>query len=109
MRKLYPIVNRWLDQLARPRLAVFKYRASSYRIFGYVGIALALILNTGLIAHQNLSFWIMAVLTANALVGDRERFLQAGMDDYMSKPIDQGKLIEKLKARASLKMSVVGA
>ncbi|MEA3314360.1 MAG: response regulator [Campylobacterota bacterium] len=33
-------------------------------------------------------------LTANAIKGDRERFLEAGMDEYISKPIDKKKLID---------------
>ncbi|MEN8147595.1 MAG: response regulator, partial [Campylobacterota bacterium] len=36
-------------------------------------------------------------LTANALKGDRDRFLAAGMDEYLSKPIDNGKLLEALQ------------
>ncbi|MEA3353903.1 MAG: ATP-binding protein [Campylobacterota bacterium] len=35
-------------------------------------------------------------LTANALKGDKERFLAAGMDEYLSKPIKKDKLSEIL-------------
>lgn len=35
-------------------------------------------------------------LTANSLKGDRERFIKEGMDDYLSKPIDNTKLKEIL-------------
>ena len=35
-------------------------------------------------------------LTAHAMKGDKERFLAAGMDDYVSKPVDTDKLVQLL-------------
>lgn len=36
-------------------------------------------------------------LTAYALAGDRERLLEAGFDEYISKPMTKKELFEKLK------------
>jgi two-component system, cell cycle response regulator DivK len=35
-------------------------------------------------------------LTANAMYGDRERFIDAGCDDYLSKPVSKSELLEKV-------------
>lgn len=48
-------------------------------------------------AHESLkNIWVIA-LTASAMRGDRERFMVAGCDDYISKPIHVAELIQKVE------------
>ena len=46
---------------------------------------------------NHLSHTPIIAVTANALKGDRERFMGLGMDEYVSKPIDLEKFITALK------------
>ena len=41
----------------------------------------------------------IVAVTAQAMVGDRERALAAGCDDYLTKPFELAELVAKLRAR----------
>lgn len=45
----------------------------------------------------------IVALTANAMTGDRERFILGGMDDYLSKPLRLDSLANALRQTAELK------
>jgi len=53
--------------------------------------------------ENNLTHVPIIAVTANALKGDRERFLADGMDDYISKPIDFNRLVTVLRKFCSNK------
>jgi two-component system, cell cycle response regulator DivK len=46
-------------------------------------------------------------LTAHAMAGDRDRAIEAGCDDYDTKPIDLARLLEKIEARLMLGQSAM--
>jgi len=63
--------------------------------------------------EENLEHIPIVALTANALKGDRERFLEEGLDEYISKPINMSELIyilnKFMKDKAHLELEPIQA
>lgn len=62
----------------------------------------------GLDDPEQSNIYIIA-MTANALMGDREKCISAGMNDYLPKPIDQKKLLSALNKASSIALPAANA
>ncbi len=83
--------------------AIEKFKENSYDIIlmdenmpKLGGIASAKVIRE-IEAKENMKHTPIISLTANALKGDREHFLDAGMDDYLTKPVEPIKLLSVIQ------------
>jgi CheY-like chemotaxis protein len=98
---LRPLVNN-IDTATNGKEALDKFGTSTYDL---ILMDIQMPVMSGLMAAEkiralesstNAHVPIIAI-TANAMLGDKERCLSAGMDDYISKPFQPAALIEKIK------------
>jgi CheY-like chemotaxis protein len=98
---LKPLVNS-IDTATNGKEALDKFGTSN---FDLILMDIQMPVMSGLIAVEKIraleastnAHVPIIAMTANAMLGDKERCLSAGMDDYISKPFQPSALIDKIK------------
>jgi two-component system CheB/CheR fusion protein len=92
--KLLQILGHHVEAVANGREALGTLQAGTFDLVlmdvempDMDGVSALAAIRQGDAGRENMAVPVVAV-TAHALAGDRERFLAAGMDDYLSKPVD---------------------
>jgi CheY-like chemotaxis protein len=98
---LKPLVNS-IDTASNGKEAIEKLNASNYDL---ILMDIVMPVMNGIIAAEKIreleagsdTHVPIIAITANAMIGDREKCLSAGIDEYLSKPFQPALLIEKIK------------
>ncbi|MBK8880962.1 MAG: response regulator [Bacteroidales bacterium] len=98
---LKPLVNT-IDTAANGKEALDKFGTNNYDL---ILMNIKMPVMSGLVAAEKIralesttnSHVPIIAITANAMIGDKEKCLSAGMDDYISKPYQPAALINKIK------------
>lgn len=98
---LNPLVKR-IDTASNGREALDKFGTASYDL---ILMDIQMPVMSGLVAAEKIralesttnSHVPIIAITANAMIGDKEKCLSSGIDDYISKPFQPAALIDKIK------------
>jgi CheY-like chemotaxis protein len=98
---LKPLVNS-IDTASNGKEALDKFGTSAYDL---ILMDIKMPVMSGLIAAEKIraleastnTHVAIIAITANAMIGDKEKCISAGIDDYISKPFQPSALIDKIK------------
>jgi CheY-like chemotaxis protein len=98
---LSPLVHS-IDTAANGKEALDRFGSSNYDL---ILMDIQMPVMSGLVASEKIralesttnSHVPIIAITANAMIGDKEKCLSAGIDDYISKPFTPSALVEKIK------------
>jgi CheY-like chemotaxis protein len=98
---LHPLVNS-IDTASNGKEALDKFGTTNYDL---ILMDIQMPVMSGLVAAEKIralesttnSHVPIIAITANAMIGDKEKCMAAGIDDYISKPFQPAVLIDKIK------------